>query len=187
MFGVFLIQGFYDKVYKQTANHVVVQAFPDLPAVLDDYKDGMTALEFLDFTDFGPNNEWILNKNIEDSEESITEKQANQFLVAMNKRLKANPNKMQLGVFFVAGHGMIHEGTQRVLLNQFCKQRKFYKLWPIEIMIRQTTDSMRNSYLIVTMACCREIFVKERHGNCVGANTKAEAQTLFDEIKELDE
>ena len=74
MFGVFLIQGFYDKVYKQTANHVAVQAFPDLPAVLDDYKDGMTALEFLDFTDFGPNNDWILNKNIEDSEESITEK-----------------------------------------------------------------------------------------------------------------
>ena len=46
---------------------------------------------------------------------------------------------------------------------------------------------MRNSYLIVTMACCREIFMKDRHGNCVGANTKAEAQVLFDNIKELEE
>jgi hypothetical protein len=140
MFGVFLIQAFYDKVYKQKANNVVVQAFPDLPAVLDDYKDGMTALEFLDFTDFGPNNDWILNKNIEDSEESITVKKANSFLVNMQKRLRANPKKMQLGVFFVAGHGMIHEGTQRVLLNQFCKNKKFYQLWPIEINIRSTTD-----------------------------------------------
>ena len=29
--------------------------------------------------------------------------------------------------------------------------------------------------------------MKDRHGNCVGANTKAEAQILFDEIKELEE
>ena len=94
MFGVFLIQGFYDKVYKRTSTGVVTPAFPDLPAVLDDYKDGMTALEFLDFTDFGPNNEWILNKNIEDSDESITEKEANKFLVAMTKRLRADPQKM---------------------------------------------------------------------------------------------
>jgi hypothetical protein len=46
---------------------------------------------------------------------------------------------------------------------------------------------MRNSYLIVTMACCREIFMPNSHGNCVSANTKAEAQILFDNIKELDE
>ena len=94
---------------------------------------------------------------------------------------------MQLGVFFVAGHGMIHEGTQRVLLNQFCKIRNFYKLWPIEVQIRATTERYRNSYLIVTMACCREIFMKERHGNCVSANTKEEAQVLFDGMKEKKE
>ena len=29
--------------------------------------------------------------------------------------------------------------------------------------------------------------MKDRHGNCVGANTKAEAQVLFDNIKELEE
>ena len=83
---------------------------------------------------------------------------------------------MHLGIFFVAGHGMIHEGTQRLLLNEFDKQRKFYKLFPIEIHIRNMTKYQKNSYLIVTMACCREIYDPKRHGNCVGANTKAEAE-----------
>ena len=43
------------------------------------------------------------------------------------------------------------------------------------------TKTCKNSYLIVTMACCREIYSRERHGNCVGAKTKEEAKQQFDQ------
>ena len=94
-----------------------------MPQVLNDFNDGMTAFEFLDIADFGPNKDWILNKDIEDPDESVTEKKANNFVTSMIKRFRSNPKLMHLGVFFIAGHGMIHEGSQRILLNEFCKQR----------------------------------------------------------------
>ena len=32
------------------------------------------------------------------------------------------------------------------------------------------------------MACCREIFDSKRHGNCIGARSKAEAIKEFDRL-----
>ena len=49
------------------------------------------------------------------------------------------------------------------------------------------TKYNKNSYLIVTMACCREIYIPSRHGNCVGAKTKEEAKQQFDQIKAEEE
>jgi hypothetical protein len=49
------------------------------------------------------------------------------------------------------------------------------------------TKTFKNSYLIVTMACCREIFIPGRHGNCVGAKTKDEAKIQFDQLKAEEE
>ena len=40
---------------------------------------------------------------------------------------------------------------------------------------------------MVIMACCREIFDPKRHGNCVGARTKAEATKEFDRIRAEEE
>ena len=105
----------------------------------------------------------------------------------MIKMFKTNPKTVHLGVFFIAGHGMIHEGSQRILFNEFDKQRKFYKLFPIEVNVRTMTKTFKNSYLIVTMACCREIFIPKRHGNCVGAKTKDEAKIQFDQLKAEEE
>ena len=53
-----------------------MQAYADLPQVLNDFKDGMVVLEFMDINNFGLDDEYILNKDIEDSEKSITGKQA---------------------------------------------------------------------------------------------------------------
>ena len=182
-FGAFIMQGFYHKVKKLNSKGKVVQAYADLLQVLNDEKDGKTVLEFLGITDCGPDDAWILNKDIMDPDQSITEKQAQQMVVKMTKIFKQNPKEMHLGLFFIAGHGMIHEGTQRLLLNEFDKQRKFYKFFPIEINIRNMTKFQKNSYLIVVMACCREIYSPKRHGNCVGASTQAEAEQQFDQIK----
>ena len=76
MFGAFMIQGFYNHVHKLNSKGIAVQAYADLPQVINDYRDGMAALKFIDINDYGPNDDWILNKNIEDPDQSITEKQA---------------------------------------------------------------------------------------------------------------
>ena len=73
------------------------------------------------------------------------------------------------------------------MLNEFDKQKKFYKLFPSEIHIRNMTKFQKNSYLIVTMACCREIYSPKRHGNCVGANSLVEAEQQFNQIKAEEE
>ena len=72
-FGSFIMQGYYDRVFKLDSDGNVVQAYTDLPQVMNDFHDGMSALQFLDITDYGPDNAWILNKDIEDPDQSITE------------------------------------------------------------------------------------------------------------------
>ena len=95
------------------------------------------------------------------------------------ERLRKDPKKVHLGIFFLAGHGMICDGTQHFLLNEFCKSREFYKLYPIERIARTLTETMKQSYLIVVVACCRENFNFRRHSNCVGADKKAQACLQF--------
>ena len=99
--------------------------------------------------------------------------------MTLMKRLRKDPKKVQLGIFFLAGHGMICDGTQHFLLNEFCKAREFYKLYPIERIARTLTETMRQSYLIVIVACCRENFNFKRHNNCVGADKKSQACVQF--------
>ena len=49
--------------------------------------------------------------------------------------------------------------------------------------MRNLAKEFSNAYIAVIFACCREIFIPSRHGNCVGANTKEEAELQFDKIK----
>ena len=61
-------------MYKLNGKGNVVQAYASLPQVINDQKAAMVSLDFLDITDFGTDNEFILNKDIEDPEKSITSK-----------------------------------------------------------------------------------------------------------------
>ena len=120
-----------------------------------------------------------MNKDFKDSDKSITSKQTKKFQMTLMKRLRKDPLKVHLGIFFLAGHGMICDGTQQFLLNEFCRTREFYKLYPIEKIARVLTESMRQCYLIVIVACCRENFNFKRHSNCVGADSKMQACLQF--------
>ena len=64
-----------------------------------------------------------------------------------------------------AGHGMCKDGRQVLLINQFDKNNKFYKMTPAEIEIRNFARLYRQTYHFCIFACCREIFMKERHTN----------------------
>ena len=57
---------------------------------------------------------------------------------------------------------------------------------PIELHVRRISENRRNSYLVAIVACCRGIFNEHRHCKCVEANSKEEAQRIFDQQNSLD-
>ena len=85
-------------------------------------------------------------------------KLAKEFRKKMSKMLQDNPEKTQFGIIFLAGHGMITNGKQTILLNEYCTKSEFYELYKIEEDVRIVTRNLKNSYLVVIVACCREIF-----------------------------
>ena len=80
-----------------------------------------------------------------------------------------------------AGHGMIREGSQCIVLNQFDAKYEFYQLRPVERDIRLISGTYKNSYLVGIFACCREIFIPKIHCACVWAADLAEAKHVFEE------
>ena len=65
------------------------------------------------------------------------------------------------------------------MLNEFDKQKQFYKLYAVETIIRQWSDKYKNCYFAVLFACCRENFLHQVHCDCVAAKTLAEAEEEF--------
>ena len=55
----------------------------------------------------------------------------------------------------VAGHGIMYEGGQALVINEFDPKREFYKLLKIEAWIRVTAKHYANTYFVGIFACCR--------------------------------
>ena len=70
---------------------------------------------------------------------------------------------------------MAYESTQHVVLNEFSQDEKFYKLFAAENKIRYLSAKFMNCYYLVIFACCREIWLEDKHVNCVGAKSLEEA------------
>ena len=68
---------------------------------------------------------------------------------------KSKPPEKYLIVFFFACHGVLYEGTQHVVLNEFNNDKKYYKLYPAANKLRGYADDFPNSYIIGIFACCR--------------------------------
>lgn len=57
-----------------------------------------------------------------------------------------------------AGHGMILNGGQVVLTNNYDPKCKFYEFILVEMRIRLCSKNLTNVYFIALFACCREIY-----------------------------
>ena len=99
----------------------------------------------------------------------------------ITERLRLKPDKKHSIIVVTAGHGMIFNGSQALLLNQFEKSTQFYKMWAVEISVRDIARAFPNSHIIAIFACCREIFNPVKHkGGFSG--TIAEAKAHFDKL-----
>ena len=72
----------------------------------------------------------------------------------------AKPRAINYVVFLLfAGHGILKDGMQHLVLNEFDEQTGFYKLFNAEDYVRRlSTAFCLNSYFICLFACCRELY-----------------------------
>ena len=76
--------------------------------------------------------------------------------------------KNYLVVCMFAGHGILKDGMQTLVLNEFDRKTQFYQLFKAEDLIRQVASVYsKNSYFIAIFACCRELYKAEIHSGCV--------------------
>ena len=72
---------------------------------------------------------------------------------------KAKPPIKYLVFCLFAGHGILKDGEQHLVLNELDKKQGFYKLLNAESYIRRFSEACNtNSYFIGIFACCRELF-----------------------------
>ena len=60
-------------------------------------------------------------------------------------------------IFLFAGHGLMQEGQQVLLYNEFDARDKFYRLLRAEAKLRTFAEIYPNSYIISIFACCRQM------------------------------
>ena len=84
---------------------------------------------------------------------------------------ESNPPRNILVVSVFAGHGILKNGTQTLVLNEYDQESEFYKLLEAEHKMRLLSDMYSNSYIIAIFACCREIFDFETMAECADKNS----------------
>ena len=90
-----------------------------------------------------------------------------------NSLLKDNPLETIFILCLFAGHGMIQDGRQILLVNEFDQGKSFYKTIGAEENIRNLAQNFSNAYLVVIFACCREILLRSTHS---GGTSKVEVE-----------
>ena len=140
----------------RTPDGTIKQFMPDLPKVKQDCAWLEDAITKYGNVDFGPDNMFKMTDGPDYSTVMKTKKQ-------LFQKLKQSKHKKTLVSYVFAGHGMQENGTQVVVINEYDKETRFYRLWKIENMIRTFARMFPNSFHLAFFACCREIFNPEYH------------------------
>ena len=90
-------------------------------------------------------------------------KECNDMSTNLNRLFKSKPDQIILALSCYAGHGMIQDGRQIILVNELAPNKGFYKIVGVEENMRKSAIFNSNAYIVVIYACCREIFLVARH------------------------
>ena len=67
-----------------------------------------------------------------------------------------------LVIFLFAGHGLLKDGQQVLVVNEFDQKTSFYKFFMAENTLRNLAEVCPNAYLVGIFACCRQIYDKDQ-------------------------
>ena len=83
----------------------------------------------------------------------------------LSKRLregkKARPPENYLVIILFAGHGILKDGMQALLYNEYDQAAGFYKIMKAESKLRVWAEIYPNLYVIGVFACCRQLWDPE--------------------------
>ena len=86
-------------------------------------------------------------------------KKVEEVMKQLSKRMREGKNKTPTERYFIiflfAGHGILEEGTQILLYNEYNKKTGFYEKFRAEAKLRAWAYSYPNVYLVGIFACCR--------------------------------
>ena len=99
---------------------------------MEDEKEAIKGANFLGIKNFGPDDMFIVNKDLTDKEKSITQKEAIHLLRYLSRMMQEQSDTKHFGLFMYAGHGVIKNGTEYILLNQHDEKNGFYVMYPAE-------------------------------------------------------
>ena len=81
-------------------------------------------------------------------------------------------------IFLFTGRGMMQEGQQVLLMNEFDKKTRFYKIFKAESKLRFLAETYPNSYMIGIFACSRQLYNETKfEGIC---HSKEEVKVILD-------
>ena len=143
-------------------------------------KDEEAAIEAMQF--IGCLHWYILN----DKTSNITKDDIWNARTKIVGQFKSNPSRKYFGFVFVAGHGILREGEQHLMLNFTNKYNPKFFLSPIEKIVRDISSNYSNSYIVCAFACCREIFSLEGFKKLVIAPTQSEAEEMIKELEQAE-
>ena len=69
--------------------------------------------------------------------------------------IQVAPRVNYLIIWIFAGHGIVKDGMQSMLLNQFDSETKFYKMLAAEGMVRDLANRYPNAYMLAIFSSCR--------------------------------
>ena len=84
-------------------------------------------------------------------------------------------------VTLYAGHGMLKDGMQTLLTNEFDEKKGFYKMILAETWARDWAR-YTNTYVICFFACCRQLYSDKRYVNSQEAVNQKKKPTPDQEI-----
>ena len=106
--------------------------YDDLPVD----KDEEAAIEAMRFIGCDHKHKYILN----DKKKNITKDDIWSARVKIVDQLKADPSRKYVGFVFVAGHGILREGEQHLMLNFTNKHNPKFLLYQIEKIVRDISS-----------------------------------------------
>ena len=74
--------------------------------------------------------------------------------------------KKYLVISLFAGHGMIKDGMQSLLINEYNELTGFYNMFEAEKWMRDIAERLTNVYVVSFFACCRQLYKEKDHKDC---------------------
>ena len=92
------------------------------------------------------------------SQSEIAKRLTTDVMKKLNAGKKSDPVVNYLVICLFASHGYLFDGLQQILANEYDHKKEYYKMFPVEMKLRNWATTYPNAYVIGIFACCRQLF-----------------------------